>query len=203
MAARAKPKPAATGSKTPVSRNRAAKVKQADLAAHFGLTSERRVRELFDKGILTCDRNNIDLDRCRLEYLDWLRAKAARWEQEEKAPSDESKDPDVQLAYYRIEQIELAKIKKRKALGELIERSDMVLAVSAAFARAKRVFLKIPKQRAKALAAMDDEVEVREFLDECIREGLDELASTPVETIGREVTEDDIELGPESPEQQK
>ena len=117
MAARAKPKPAATGSKTPVSRNRAAKVKQADLAAHFGLTSERRVRELFDKGILTCDRNNVDLDRCRLEYLDWLRAKAARWEQEEKAPSDESKDPDVQLAYYRIEQIDLAKINKRKEIG--------------------------------------------------------------------------------------
>ena len=181
----------------------ASKVTQTALAQHLGLSDARSVRNLFERGVLTGDPRNIDLDQCRLEYIRYLRSLASRWQKEEKGPSDETKDPDIQLAYYRIEQIEIARIKKRKALGELIERSDMVLAVSAAFARARRVLLKIAKKSAKPLAAMDDEVKVREFLDERVREALDELASTPVETIGREVTEDDIELGPETPEERK
>lgn len=175
----------------------AKKVTQTVLAKHIGLTSARSVRDLFERGVLTGDPQNIDLDQCRLEYIAYLRQLGARWKKDEEAPADDSRDPDVQLALFRIEQIELAKIKKRKALGELIERRDMVIAVSAAFARVKSVLLKIARKNAATIVAMDDEIEVREFLDARIREGLDELASTPVEAIGREVEADEIDLGDE------
>jgi phage terminase Nu1 subunit (DNA packaging protein) len=46
----------------------------------------------------------------------------------------------------RAEQTELARIKKRKALGELIEREDMRIAVMSAFVRVKNSLLKIPKK---------------------------------------------------------
>lgn len=177
----------------------AKKVTQAALAKHLGLTNSRSVRELFANGVLTGDSQNIDLDQCRLEYIAHLRAKAAQWERPKDSSSD-SLDEKVQLALYRAELVQLAQIKKNIALGKLVERRDMVLAVSAAFARVKGVLLKIPKKFARQLAAMDDEVEVKEFLDARIKEGLDELASTPVEAIGREVGEDDIDLGTEDPD---
>jgi hypothetical protein len=177
----------------------AKKVTQADLAKHLGLTNSRSVRELYAQGVLNGDPRNIDLDQCRLEYIAHLRAVKAGWEKPKDSSSD-SLDEKVQLALYRAELVQLAQIKKNIALGKLIWRRDMVIAVSGAFARVKSVLLRIARKNAAAIAAMDDEIEVREFLDEKIREGLDELASTPVEVIGREAEEDEIDLGDEDPD---
>jgi len=183
---------------------RPAKVKQDALAKHLVLDrGARSVRELFDRGVLPSDidRQNmtvLEQDRCREAYILHLRNSAAgRPEQKDEGPVDVRLDPDIQLALLRGVQIELAEIKKRKTLGELIERSDMLQAVSSAFSRVKTVLLKIPKKHAGRLATMEIEVEVREYLDERIREALDELASTPVESIGKEVQADDIELDDE------
>lgn len=175
----------------------AKKVTQIALAKHLGLTNSRAVRDLYARGVLTGDPRNIDLDQARLEYIEYLRAVKAGWKSEDEEPADDTRDPDVQLALYRMEQIALAQIKKRKALGELIERRDMVIAVSSAFARVKGVLLKIAKKHAAKLASLSDEADVREYVDARIREALEELASTPVEAIGDKVEADDIDLGEE------
>ena len=172
---------------------------QMDLARHLGFTNSKAIRDLFAAGVLKGDSKNIDIDACRLDYIAHMRSRAAQWEKPKDTSSD-SLDEKVQLALYRAELVQLAQIKKNIALGKLIWRRDMVIAVSAAFARVKSVLLKIPKKHAATVAAMEDEVEVREYIDARIREGLDELASTPVEDIGREIGEDDIDLGEEDPE---
>ena len=41
---------------------------------------------------------------------------------------------------------------------------------------------------------MEDEIAIREYLDVIIHEALDELASTPVESIGKEIDPNDIEI---------
>jgi len=82
-------------------------------------------------------------------------------------------------------------------MGELVERVDLRLAVSAAFSRVKTVLLKVSKKHAGHLSVMDEELEIREYLDGIIYEALEELASTPVETIGKEVDPNDIEIDDE------
>lgn len=173
------------------------RITQAALGKHLVL-SERSVRELFAKGVLpkTVDSKALteaDLEICRVAYIIHLREQAAgRSRDNEEVP--ESDDPDIQLARLRGEQIALTRIKRRKVMGELIERVDMRLAVSAAFSRVKTVFLKVPKKHAGQLASMDDELAVREYLDDIVHEVLDELASTPVETIGKEIDPNSIEI---------
>lgn len=64
-----------------------------------------------------------DLDVCRKAYIKLLREKVAGGSKDEdKAP--ENDNPDIQLARLRKEQIELTEIKKRGAMGRLIERAD-------------------------------------------------------------------------------
>lgn len=173
------------------------KITQATLGRHLDL-SERSVRELFGKDVFPATVSSkalteADLDTCRVAYIQHLRAQAAgRSAETEEVP--ESDDPDIQLARLRKEQIELARIKRRKVLGELVERADVRIAVSGAFARVKTVLLKVPKKEAGKLASMDDEVEVREHLDDIIHDALEELASTPVESIGKEIDPNDIEI---------
>ncbi|WP_167497090.1 hypothetical protein [Agrobacterium pusense] len=173
------------------------KLTQAALGRHLDL-SERSVRELFGKGVFPTAVNSkaltdADLDVCRVAYIQHLRDQAAgRSKETEEVP--ESDDPDIQLARLRKEQIELARIKRRKVLGELVERIDLRLAVSSAFARVKTVLLKVPKKHAGQLSAMEDEIAIREYLDVIIHEALDELASTPVESIGKEIDPNDIEI---------
>jgi phage terminase Nu1 subunit (DNA packaging protein) len=183
------------------SASRPKKITQEALAKHLCLErGSRSVRELFERGVLPgdIDRANLttdDLDKCREAYILHLRAAAAgRSEKEDDEPLDESKDPDVQLALLRQEQILLARIKRRKTLGQLVERAVMRLAVSAAFMRVRTVLLKIPKKHAPSLAKISDPVKSREYLDDIINEALSELASTPVESIGREADADEIEL---------
>ncbi|MFN3506618.1 MAG: hypothetical protein ACK4ZU_04015 [Allorhizobium sp.] len=173
------------------------KITQAALGRHLDL-SERSVRELFGKNVFpaTVDSRALtdgDLDTCRIAYIQHLRTQAAgRSKQTDEVP--ESDDPDIQLARLRKEQVGLAKIKRRKILGELVERFHLRSAVSAAFVRVKTVLLKIPKKVAATLASMEDEVAIREYLDDIIRDALDELASTPVESIGEEIDPNDIEI---------
>lgn len=173
------------------------RITQAALGKHLVL-SERSVRELFAKGVLpqTVDSKALteaDLEICRVAYIIHLREQAAgRSKDAEEVP--ESDDPDIQLARLRKEQIELARIKRRKVMGELVERSDLRVAVSGAFARVKTVLLKIPKKEAGKLSGMDDEIAIREHLDDLIHEALEELASTPVENIGEEIDPNDIEI---------
>lgn len=189
--------------KTPANAPKPRKITQAALAKHLDL-SERSVRELFGKSVFPPTVNSkalteADLDTCRVAYIRHLRdAAAGRSKDEEDV--DKSDDPDFQLARLRQEQIALAKIKRRKIMGELVERYDLRLAVSGAFARVKTVLLKIPKKEAGKLASIDDEIAVREHLDELIHEALDELASTPVESIGTEIDPNDIEIDEESDE---
>lgn len=179
------------------------KLTQAALGRHLDL-SERSIRELFGKGVfppnvdsraLTSD----DLDTCRVAYIRHLRDQAAG-RSKETEEVDESDDPDIQLARLRREQIALAKIKRRKVLGELVERNDLRIAVSKAFSRVKTVLMRIPKAQAGTLSVMDDEIAIREHLDVLIHDALDELASTPVESIGKEVDPNDIEIDEEGDE---
>lgn len=176
------------------------KLTQAALGRHLDL-SERSVRELFGKGVfppnvdsraLTSD----DLDTCRVAYIRHLRDQAAGRSKETEEVDEVSKrdNPDFQLARLREEQIKLTKIKRRKVLGELVERIDLRIAVSRAFSRVKTVLLKIPKKHAGPLSVMEDEIAIREYLDDLVHEALDEIASTPVETIGKEIDPNDIEI---------
>lgn len=175
------------------------KITQAALGRHLDL-SERSVRELFGKGVFPTAVNSkaltdADLDVCRVAYIQHLRDQAAgRSNASDLVEILADDNPDIQLARLRKEQIGLAKIKRRKIMGELVERVDLRLAVSAAFARVKTVLLKVPKKHAGQLSAMEDEIAIREYLDVIIHEALDELASTPVESIGKEIDPNDIEI---------
>lgn len=189
--------------KTPPTAAKPKRITQSALGKHLDL-SERSVRELFAKGIFpsTVDSKALteaDLELCRVAYIRHLRDSAAGRSKDDQEVAEDD-DPDVQLARLRKEQIELAKIKRRKVMAELIERVDMRLAVSAAFARVKSVLLKVPKKHAGTIVAMDDELEVREYLDVIIHEALEELASTPVEAIGKEIDPNDIEIEDDSEE---
>jgi phage terminase Nu1 subunit (DNA packaging protein) len=202
MTEESRKKPTKSTLMSTISDKRPKKLTQEALAKHLFLgRGSRKVRELFEKGVFPpgVDQSNLtiaDLDTCREAYIEHLRAAAAGRadNQPSDEPVDDSRDPDVQLALLRIEQIELAKIKKRKTLGELVERSELRIAVSSVFARVKTVLLKIPKKHAGTLSVMEDEIEVREYLDARIHEALDELASTPVESIGRDIPADEIEI---------
>lgn len=172
------------------------KLTQAALGRHLDL-SERSVRELFGKAVFPTTVNSkalteADLDVCRVAYIQHLRDQAAGRTKEIDTVPD-SDDPEIQLAHLRGEQIALTRIKRRKIMGELVERSALRLAVSGAFARVKSVLLKIPKKEAGRLAGMDDEIAIREHLDDLIHEALEELASTPVESIGEETDPNDLE----------
>jgi phage terminase Nu1 subunit (DNA packaging protein) len=203
MTEESRKKPSKAAPMSTISVKRPKKLTQEALAQHLFLgRGSRKVRELFEQGVFALtgvDQSNMtvaDLEICRQAYIEHLRAAAAgRLEtQSNDEPVDDSRDPDVQLALLRIEQIELAKIKKRKTLGELVERSELRIAVSSVFARVKTVLLKIPKKHAGTLSVMEDEIEVREYLDARIHEALDELASTPVESIGRDIPAHEIEI---------
>ncbi|NKJ77748.1 hypothetical protein [Rhizobium leguminosarum] len=202
MTEESRKKPTKSPLMSTISDKKPKKLTQEALAKHLFLgRGSRKVRELFEKGVFpaSVDQSNLtvaDLDICREAYIEHLRAAAAgRMEnQPSDDPVDDSRDPDVQLAILRIEQIELARIKKRKALAELVERVDVRQAVAGAFTRVKTVLLKISKKHSGTMIVMEDELVLREYLDARIHEALDELASTPVETIGREITADDIDL---------
>lgn len=177
------------------------KVSQDALARHLCLDrGARSVRELFDKGVLPGDvdrqaMTTADMDRCREAYILHLRAAAAgRQEKENDDPVDDSRDEKVQLALLRAETRKIVIMKRRKLAGELVDRGSVRLAVSTAFMRVRTVLLKIPKKHAASLAKITDPVKAREYLDERINEALSELASTPVENIGREAEADEIDL---------
>jgi len=176
------------------------RITQAILGKHLDL-SERSVRELFGKDIFPNTVNSkalteADIDICRIAYIQHLRVQAAGRSKDNDEVS-ENDDPDIQLARLRKEQIIITRIKRRKIMGELVERVDLRLAVSAAFSRVKTVLLKVSKKHAGHLSVMDEELEIREYLDGIIYEALEELASTPVETIGKEVDPNDIEIDDE------
>ncbi len=203
MTEESRKKPTKTGSMSTISDRKPKKLTQEALAQHLFLgRGSRKVRELFEQGVFALtgvDQSNLtvaDLDICRQAYIEHLRAAAAgRIEnQPSDEPVDESRDPEVQLALLRVEQRALAVIKKRKALGELVERVDVRQAIAGAFTRVKTVLLKISKKHSGTMIVMEDELVLREYLDARIHEALDELASTPVETIGREITAEDIDL---------
>lgn len=114
------------------------KITQAALGRHLDL-SERSVRELFGKGVFPTTVNSkaltdTDLDVCRVAYIQHLRDQAAGRTKEIDTVPD-SDDPEIQLAHLRGEQIALTRMKRRKIMGELVERSALRLAVSGAFAR--------------------------------------------------------------------
>lgn len=165
------------------------KITQAALGKHLDL-SERSVRELFAKNVFpgTVDSKNIkagDLDACRVSYIRHLRDQAAgRANEDDEIPEDD--DPDIQLARLRREQIKGQIMKNQKADGLVVDRTAVVIAVSAAFSRVRSQMLKIPKLAAKKLLGKTDEVEVREILTNAVHFALNELAQTPIESIGND-----------------
>lgn len=164
------------------------KVTQAALGRHLFL-SERSVREAFAKGVFpdTVDSKALteaDFDVCREAYIKHLRDQAAGRAKEPVGDANDPDDPAIQMARTSREQRKLIIVKRQKMENLLIDRADMILAVSAAFARVKSSLLRFPKKSAKRLAVMEDEIEIREYLLDEINFALTELASTPVEEIG-------------------
>ena len=122
------------------------RITQAILGKHLDL-SERSVRELFGKDIFPNTVNSkalteADIDICRIAYIQHLRVQAAGRSKD----NDEVSPRTTILTFSWLGSVKNKSSsrgsKRRKIMGELVERVDLRLAVSAAFSRVKTVLPK-------------------------------------------------------------
>lgn len=148
---------------------------QAEIARHLDL-SDRSVRELVDKGVLPqARRGEMDPDVCRVAYIRHLRSVAAG-----RGGVAEQEDLTAQRARLAAEQADHYAIRNKTARLELLPRTAVTAAVTAAFGRVRDRLLALPDRLAGPLARLTDDGAVRQRLADAINQVLGELAETEV-----------------------
>ena len=122
----------------------------------FGIT-DKAIRDLVDRNILTKENDNFDLIANVKKYLDYQRA-------------------NNDNAVYKREQTEYLKLKRQEKAKELHNAEDIKRAISKMLIAFRQKLLIIPKRESRVLAEMSSRVSIEELLEKTITEALEELS---------------------------
>lgn len=151
---------------------------QAEVGAHLDL-SDRAIRALIDRGILpAARRGDLDIDACRVAYIKHLRETAAG-----RAAGPGADDLTAERARLAREQADHFALKNASLRLELLPRSDITRAVTAAFQIVRDRLTALPAQLAAPLAGCSDPAAVRARLSDAVATVLDELAEERIVSI--------------------
>lgn len=148
---------------------------QAEVGKHLDL-SDRSVRELLDRGVLpNARRGGLDLDACRVAYVRHLREMAAG-----RAAGPAGDDLTAERARLAREQADHYAMKNAAMRRELVPRSEITRAVTAAFQIVRDRLTGLPARLAGPLARVTDQEAVRLRLADALNEVLGELSEERV-----------------------
>jgi phage terminase Nu1 subunit (DNA packaging protein) len=158
---------------------------QKELAEHLGM-SPQSVGELVKKGIFTIKkgRSPVDLDVCRIEYINHLRKSANHFKK-----SGNSGDIVEESTRLKKFQADKAELEVNQLEGKLIPAELIKDTWSSEIANAKAKFMNIPDNLAHRIAAANDYNERRDMIQKEIYEALEELAGDGIPTEYAERTE--------------
>ncbi len=122
----------------------------------FGIT-DKAIRDLVDRNILTKENDNFDLIANVKKYLDYQRA-------------------NNDNAVYKREQTEYLKLKRQEKAKELHNAEDIKRAISKMLIAFRQKLLIIPKRESRVLAEMNSRINIEELLEKTITEALEELS---------------------------
>lgn len=149
----------------------------AEVAAHLDL-SDRSIRELKRKGVLAeVPRGQNDMDECRVAYIRHLRDQAAGRSGE---MGPKKLDLMAEKARDAKESADARAMKNAVQRGELVPVGALSAAVIGMVEMAKARMLRVPAVVAKGNVALQDRI------DRAIRDGLEDLSATRVETVAGE-----------------
>jgi phage terminase Nu1 subunit (DNA packaging protein) len=152
----------------------------AEVGRHLDL-SDRSVRALKSKGVLPdAPRGQMDIEACRLAYIRHLREQAAGRSAE---LGPKKLDLMAEKARDAKESADARAMKNAVARGELVPAGALSAAIIGMIEMAKARMLRVPAIVAKGDTALLDRI------DRAIRDGLEDLSATRVETVAGE--EDD------------
>ena len=152
----------------------------AEVGAHLDL-SDRTIRALKKSGVLPdAARGQNDLDECRVAYIRHLRDQAAGRSHE---MGPKKLDFMAEKARDAKESADGRAMKNAVARGELVPAGAMSAAIIGMIEMAKARMLRVAAVVAKGDIALQDRI------DRAIRDGLEDLSATRVETVAGE--EDD------------
>jgi len=143
---------------------------QKEVGQHLDL-SDRTVREYLDKGIFSGidgDRKRLDLDACRLAYINHLREVAAGRRGED--ADDSTPDLATERALLAREQRANLRRKNRILDGNLLVASEVDAAATAVLSLLRTALLRLPSK------VEPSNLERRAVLMDHIHEALEELA---------------------------
>ena len=151
---------------------------QVEVGLHLDLP-DRAIRALIDRGILpAARRGDLDIDACRVAYIRHLRETAAG-----RAAGPGADDLTAERARLAREQADHFALKNASLRLELLPRSDITRAVTAAFQIVRDRLTALPTRLAAPLAGCSDPAAVRARLSDAVATVLDELAEERIVSI--------------------
>ncbi|MFS8051594.1 terminase small subunit [Rhizobium sp. BR 317] len=149
----------------------------AEVAEHIDVNT-RTAADLVARGIITkSSRGSYDLDVVRLEYIRHIREVAAGREAAQAVPPGKI-DGEQERARKDKEAADRLELQNAVTRGELAPLSEMVSAVTSAFARVRAKILTIPSKVAPLVVGETSTVVVRDVVKNEIHNALEELAGT-------------------------
>jgi hypothetical protein len=153
----------------------------AEAAAHLFM-NDRKFYEHLTNGVITRQSTGgYDLDVVRREYIEHLRAVAAR-HGSPATPSD-GLDLTQERAALAREQKIAQEMKNQVARGELLPRPDVHQAMTGAFSRCRSKLVALPSKVAPLVLSAGTLAEARETLSNAVNEALGELSETIIAGI--------------------
>lgn len=151
---------------------------QKELAEHLGM-SPQSVGELVKKGVFTIKkgRSPVDLDVCRIEYINYLRKSANHFKK-----SGNSGDIVEESTRLKKFQADKAELEVNQLEGKLIPAELVRATWSTLVANAHAKFLNIPTNLAHQVLAVENFVEAEELIKKSIYEALEELSEDGIPT---------------------
>ena len=158
---------------------------QKELAEHLGM-SPQSVGELVKKGVFTIKkgRSPVDLDVCRIEYINHLRKSANHFKKT--GTKGDIVEETTRLKKFQADKAEL---EVNQLEGRLIPANLVESTWSTLVANAHAKFLNIPDNLAHRVAGANDYNERRDLIQKEIYEALEELSSDGIPTEYAERTE--------------
>lgn len=126
------------------------------LAEILGVT-DRTVRDLVDRNILTREGENFDFIANVKAYIEYQRANSENTQ-------------------YKKEQIEYLKLKRLEKAKELHNANDIRNAISSMLIAIRQKLLNLPKRESRHLVGVTDRVQIEDILEKSVNEALEELS---------------------------
>ena len=150
-----------------------------DLAEHLGLSRNSVSEMIRERKLPSYPTGKVDIDECRLLYIDRLRMQAAG------RLGDGDGDLDLTEERARKAKHEADRIEMQNAVtrGDLLPREDVDAAVMGAFARVRARVIGLPTKVAPMVVGMEVPAEIEVVVRKAVNEALKELAETNVSNL--------------------